>query len=263
MRDVIKREPTRGEDGLKSLVKVVQILECFSTTDRALTLAEICRKVGFPKSTAHRLLGAMRGAGLLDQDSGRERYRLGLRLFQFGNIALANMELHREARPFVDALAHLSGQGVHLAVFDGSRAVVIHRGEPAPGAGAVPAFVESAPVHCTGVGKAILAFQPESVLERIVACGLARYTEATITEPDRLRAALATVRETGYAVDEAEHQPGLFCVGAPIRDATGRVFAAVSVHGPRFGMLAGEIGTVAELVMHNANAISVSLGARG
>jgi DNA-binding IclR family transcriptional regulator len=96
----------------------------------------------------------MKEAGLLEQDRERNRYRLGLKLFEFGNIVLANMDLHREARPFVDALTRLTGQVVHLAMFDGRQAVVVHRSDPSPD-GSMPAtFIESAPTHCTGVGVA-------------------------------------------------------------------------------------------------------------
>ncbi len=181
----------RAEEGLKSLTKVVRVLEAFSTVDRALSLADIVERTEFPKSTAHRLLAAMRDAGLLDQDRERDRYRLGMKLFELGNIVLANMDLHREARPFVDALTRQSGQAVHLAVFDGRRAVVIHRADASPEKGQPTAMVEQAPVHCTSVGKAILAYQSESVIERIIAAGLLRFTDATVTDAETLRKQLA------------------------------------------------------------------------
>ncbi|MDR3437845.1 helix-turn-helix domain-containing protein, partial [Telmatospirillum sp.] len=122
----------RNDEGLKSLTKVMRVLEVFSTLDRALSLAEIGQRTSLPKSTAHRLVASMRDAGLLDQDRERDRYRLGMKLFELGNIVLANLDLHREARPFVDALTRQSGQAVHLAIFDGVRAVVIHRADASP-----------------------------------------------------------------------------------------------------------------------------------
>src|SRR3954471_4306722 len=159
------------EDSLKSLAKVVSILDAFSTSRRSLSLAEISAVTGFPRSTAHRLAASMRDVGLLDQDSHRDRYRLGLKLFELGNTVLANMDLHREARPYVENLTRLSGQAVHLAVFDGRAVVVIHRADPHP-EGTPVAFVERASAHCTSVGKAVLAFQPPGVLERLAAAGL-------------------------------------------------------------------------------------------
>ncbi|MDE2514942.1 MAG: IclR family transcriptional regulator [Rhodospirillales bacterium] len=256
------RQNADAADGLKSLVKVMRLLDCFSTIDRALSLAEICQRTGLPKSTTHRLLAAMREEGLLDQDRDRDRYRLGLKLFELGNIVLSNMDLHREARPFVDVLARLSGQSVHLAVFDGRQAVVVHRADPSPEMNSPLTLIESAPVHCTGVGKAILAFQPEAVLARLSAAGLHRHTEATLADPAMLAEDLARIRARGYSVDEGEHQPGLRCIGAPIRDQSGRVFAAVSVSGPAWRLPVTEIEPLSKIVIHNANAISLCLGYR-
>src|SRR5262249_47391708 len=184
-------------------------------------------------------------------------------LFELGNIVLANMDLHREARPFVEALTRVSGHVVHLAVFDGRQAVVIHRSDPKPDAIAPVTFIESAPVHCTSVGKAIRAFQRARVMAGVMRAGLQRFTESTITEPAKLRGELARIEKRGYAVDNSEHQPGLRCVGAPIRDQTGRVFAGISVSGPARRISDDEVKKLSALVMHNASAISAKLGFRG
>lgn len=252
--------PRESEDSLKSLHKIGRILECFSTSHRAMSLGDICRRTGLPKSTAHRLLASMREVGLLDQDRDRERYRLGLWLFELGNLVLANMELHREARPIVEQLGRIGGQVVHLAVFDGVQAVVINRSDPHPDGKAPPMLLENAPAHSTSVGKAILAFQPEAVVERILGLGLHRYTDTTITDPEALRGQLAAIRERGYAIDDAEHEPGLRCIGAPIRDQSGRVFASISLSGPAWKMPMAEVEGLAKIVVHHAGMIAARLG---
>ena len=252
----------RRDAGVKSLNKVLSILQCFSTHERTLSLAEVCARTGYPKSTTHRLLAAMCSVGFLDHDRERTRYRLGLKLFEFGNVVLANMELHREARQHVEALSRMSGHLVHLAVFDGAQAIVIHRCDPAPGGTPQLTHTEAAPVHCTGVGKAILAFQPPAVIDRVIGRGLARHTERTLTAPERLRAELAVTRERGFAIDDGEHQPALRCVGAPLHDAAGRVFAAISASGPARKLAAADLPALAELVTHHARNISAALGYR-
>lgn len=256
------KAPRASDDHLKSLVKLVRVLECFSTTDRALSLAEICQRTGFPRSTTHRLLASLRDVGFLDQDRERDRYRLGLKLFELGNIALANFDLHREARPYVEALRRISGHVVHLAVFDGYRAVVIRRADPSPesNTAASSTFIENAPAHCTSVGKAILAWQPDDVIDRVIRQGLERYTESTITTGPELKAELARIRERGYAVDEAEHQPGLRCIGAPIRDQNGAVFAGLSVSGAAWHLPVENVEELSKVVIHHADQISRSLG---
>ena len=144
----------------------------------------------------------------------------------------------------------------------GHQAVVIHRSDPSPEISIPATFIEAAPTHCTSVGKAILAFQPEPVVRRLIAMGLKRYTENTITDPKKLELDLARTRRQGYAIDNAEHQHGVRCVGAPIRDQSGRIFAAVSVSGPVRRLDTQGTRTFANMVIHHANAISANLGYR-
>jgi DNA-binding IclR family transcriptional regulator len=168
------------------------------------------------------------------------------------------MDLHREARRHVEALSRISGQLVHLALFDGRQAVVIHRADSTPD-GNSPTLIEAAPVHCTSVGKAILAFQPPEVIDSIVKAGLKSFTDKTITSAKKLQTELALTRKRGYAVDDGEHQPGLRCIGAPIRDNTRRVIAGISISGPAWKIPAAEIESLSKVVIHHADQISAHL----
>ena len=256
--DIVPKKPARSDESLKSLTKVSRVLDCFSTSRRALSLAEICSETGFPRSTTHRLLAAMREVGFVEQERERDTYRLGLRLFELGSVVLANLELNREGRAIVDALHRLTGRAVHLAVFDGLRAVVIQRTEAEPMLSTT--MVENSPAHCTSVGKAILAYQAEEIVDRVMAAGLERYTETTITDPAALTAELSQTRARGYAVDNGEHQPGLRCVGAPIRNQSGLVFAALSVSAPAWQTPVTEVDELSQVVVYHANLISQRLG---
>jgi DNA-binding IclR family transcriptional regulator len=172
------------------------------------------------------------------------------------------MDLHREATPFVEQLMRLSGEGVHLCVFDGAQMVTVdHREANGRSADSVTTITGS-PAHCTGVGKAALAFQSGATIERLIQAGLKIFTRNTITVAERLRKELAGIRTRGYAVDNAEHQPGVRCVAAPIRNASGEVFAAISVSGPTVRMTDDRIEPIAELVLDAAEHISRQLGYR-
>lgn len=252
--------PRADDDNIKSLVKIVAILDCFSTDTRTLSLAEISRLTGYPRSTAHRLLTSMRQVGLLEQDRERERYRLGIRLFTYGNTVLANMELHREARPFARALSRMTGFTVRIAVFGGETAVVIHNEEPDANDRALLDLHENTPLHCTSVGKAILAFQAPNVLDNVLKVPRQRYTDTTITEPAALRTELAEIRACGFAIDNSEHQPGLHCIGAPIRDHAGRVIGGISASASVLRWPEGRERAIAEMVVHHAALISRRLG---
>jgi DNA-binding IclR family transcriptional regulator len=246
---------------IKTLGKLIGVLDCFSTTDRSLTVSEIAKRSGLPRSTAHRAILALKEVGFLEQDRAREEYRLGLRLFQLGATVLNSMDLQRVARPFVEALSSMTNESVHLCVFDGERMVFVERSaRESSGSPNDTITMEISPCFCTGVGKAALAFQPEPVIERVIASGLIAYTPHTITSHEGLRAELAEIRSRGYALDCEEHRIDVRCVAAPIRNSSGRVFAAVSASGPARRMTLENQHQLAPYVIGHADAISRRLG---
>jgi len=253
----------RGQDDksrIQSIGKMMDILGCFSTVDRRLSLAQIATRSGLPRPTTHRMLSALREIGFIEQDARNGNYGLGIRLFELGSTALANMDLLREAKPFIDRLSRLAGESSHLGVFNGFEVIVVEREEPTerPVRGVRPS--ESSPAYCTGVGKAVLAFQRPEVIERLIDAGLKPFTTNTITSPDRLRAELAAIRERGYAIDDAEHEIWVRCVAAPIRNASGHVFASISVTGAADRMTEDRVTRLAPLVVQTADSIARQLG---
>jgi DNA-binding IclR family transcriptional regulator len=245
---------------IQSIGKMMDILACFSTVDRHLTLAQIATASGLPRPTAHRMLSALREIGFIEQDGRNSSYGLGIRLFELGSMALANMDLLREAKPFIDRLSRLAGESSHLGVFNGFEVIVVEREEPAerPVRGIQPS--QSSPAYCTGVGKAVLAFQRPDVVDRVIESGLKAYTTNTITAPDKLRNELKAIRKRGYAIDDSEHEIWVRCIAAPIRNASGRVFASVSVTGAADRMTEDKVNRLAPLVVQTADSISRQLG---
>lgn len=248
------------KDVVNAVGKIGRLLACFSSQDRALTLTALQARTGFPKATTHRLLTSLKELGFIEQGRDRDQYRLGLKLFELGSLYLANLDLHRVAQPMADQLSKLSGEAVHLCIFDGQLAVFVDRKELESGPSSLIMTIEGAPIYCTGVGKAILAYQDDATLDRIVAAGLKRFTPSTIVDANALRADLADTRDRGYAVDNCEHQLTVRCVAAPILNASGSVFASISVTGPPERMSNARLPVLAELVVETARTISVRLG---
>lgn len=251
-----------GDALLKTVLKAVAVMECFSTLDRKLSIAEIAKRLKMPRGTAHRLVATLKEVGFVEQERERDEYKLGIKLFELGNIVLSNMDLHREAKTFVEALTDVTGEAVHLCVFDGIQTTVIHRTESSSERTNTVVVMEASPAHCTSTGKAALAFQPEAVVERVIKLGLRSFTQKTITDPQKLREELALIRKRGYAVDDEELSPGIRCVGAPIRNLSGKVFASISVSGPARRVTEAKVPALGELVMHYAAGISARLGYR-
>jgi len=250
-----------NRQSVKSLFKMLEVLEAFSSTDPELSVVEIARRTGLPRTTVHRIVDSLRSVGFLEQEASRDRYRLGLKLFELGGSALMNLPLYREAPPFVDTLAKLSGEDVHLCIFDGAQMVFVNRrNQIAARPHNTVITMEASPCHSTGVGKAALAFQSEAVIDRVIRAGLPRFTPNTIVEPKKLKAELAAIRTRGYSIDDCEHEPELRCVGAPIRNSAGRVFAAISASGPSRRVTPERVPELARIVMTHAEQLSIRLG---
>lgn len=250
-----------GRQSVKSLFKMLEVLEAFSAAEPELSVVEIARVTGLPRTTVHRIVDSLRSVGFLEQDASRDRYRLGLKLFELGGSALMNLPLYREAPPFVDTLAKLSGEDVHLCIFDGAQMVFVNRrSQIAARPHNTVITMEASPCHSTSVGKAALAFQSEVVIDRVIRAGLPRFTPNTIVEPKKLKAELAAIRSRGYSIDDCEHEPELRCVGAPIRNSAGRVFAAISASGPARRVTQERVPELAKIVMTHAELLSIRLG---
>ncbi len=245
---------------LKSMHKLMAILDCFSRYDKSLTLNEIAARCGMPKTTVHRLVSSLREVKLLEQDRERDRYRMGIRLFELGSIVLGNLDIYREAKPLVDRLIGATGVDSHLCVFDGTNMVSIEHREPGRTNVDWTTTLSIAPAYCTGVGKAVLAFQEKPVIDKVIRGGLVPYTPRTITDPQQLFEELARTAARGYSIDEGEHQPDVRCVAAPVYSSAGRVFAALSVSGPREAMTDDKLASFSALVVATAEQLSRRLG---
>ncbi|MGE2728387.1 IclR family transcriptional regulator [Mycolicibacterium vaccae] len=208
--------------------RVSLVLDAFDGPGR-LTLAQIVRRTGLPRSSAHRMLERLVQLRWLRRN-GRD-YELGMRLVELGSLAVHQDRLHKAAIPMLHELHAATGLVVHLAVLDGSDTVYMEKVGNRMTA-AIPTRVGGrAPAHCSAVGKAMLAFTDEAEAALFDTEFLARRTKYSIATPGQLRKELVRVRSHGYAFDREESLPGFGCVAAPIGDP-GEATAAVSVCGP-------------------------------
>lgn len=251
---------TTNQASIKSLTKVLQILECFSQRDANLTPAEIAGRTGLPRATTHRLVSSLRDIGLLEQNGKRDTYKLGMKLFQLGSLVLHNLDLDSHARPYATQLQLITGENTHLCIFDGAQMAYVERQAMNSSGNTMITRIEAALVHCTSVGKAFLAWQPPTLINKIISDTLIERTPHTLTDGDALLAELRLTRERGYAFDLQENELNVHCVGAPVRGANGQVFAAVSVSGPADRLPLPRLEGLAGLVMETAHKISLELG---
>ena len=217
--------------GVQALIRGFELLEALTDAGGEAGLSELAARTGLAPATVHRIVRTLAGLGYVRQLPSR-RYTLGPRLARIGGAA--SRLLGRWAAPVLTDLVEAAGETANLAVLDGDRAVYVAQ---MPSWHTVRKFTEigrRVPLHCTGVGKALLSTLPDHQVDALLArSGLPAMTSTTITDPAVLRAELATARTCGYVRDEGEQEVGVRCVAAPVtgpEDPHGAV--AVSVSGP-------------------------------
>jgi IclR family acetate operon transcriptional repressor len=245
---------------VQSVERAFRLLEELVLHDE-ISLGKIARLVGIHKSTAYRLLQTLVAFGYAEQGSEPGSYRVGIRLVELGSAATRSWPLHRVAQPIMDLLAEELGEAVNLAVEDGLEMVYIATVDAYSPLRMQLAVGRRAPMHCTAVGKVLLAHVPE-LMDRLRATNrdLARYTPRTITDWDRLQDELGAVRNLGFAVDNEEQEIGARCVAAPVADSRNRIVAAVGISAPSARLTYERAVELGPVVSQAAHRISARLG---
>jgi len=212
------------------LGKVVTVLFAFQADDHGVNLAELGRRTGLAKGTLHRVVNDMVRVRLLDRTDGL--YRLSGQVFQLGMLASFERGLLEVATPFMEDLYERTHETVHLGVLDDTEVVYVSKIGGHRQASAPSRVGGRMPLHCTAIGKVLLAKSPPELLDRLATAGLLRRTPRTITAAGLLQRQLERVEEQGVAFEYEEAAVGLVCVAAPVLDTEGRPVAAVSVAGP-------------------------------
>ena len=217
---------------VNSVLKAFAILDLLSDGKKR-SLSDIAHELSLPKSTVSNLLETLTSERVLERDYGSGLFSLGIRLIELGYCTQTGNDLVRIAAPFLRGLNQRFDETVHLVLLDRDEVLYIDCIESKRRLRTYSVTGIHAPLHCTSVGKAILAFLPNAEIQRILKNkGLPSFTPHTITTEDRLWREIAVIRERGYAIDDMEHEDHLRCVGAPIFNSKGEVFASVSISGP-------------------------------
>ena len=236
----------------------LRILETLKGLDGA-GVTELSSQLEIPKSTVHSHLSTLRQNEYVVKDG--DEYRVGLQFLEFGEYIRTRMRIYEVARPEVEHLAEQTGELGNLLVEEYGEGVYLCR---AQGKQAVQLDTYAGMrvnLHCTALGKAIIAYFPEERIDEIVARhGLPAHTRTTITDPDELKRELAEVRDRGYAIDNGERLIGLRCIAAPITDQESRALGAISVSGPTSRMKGERFEReIPELLQSAANVIELNM----
>ena len=245
---------------VRSLVKALAILDCFGADCPELGVSEIARHLDMPTSTVGRLLTTLHSAGVLSQDPATQRYRMGSKVLFWGAVYMNGLDVREKARPVLEELHRLTQETVNLYVLDGLERVCVDRIESSQRLRVIVHIGERMPLYAGSAGKAILAFAPTALVNRVLEAPLERMTDNTITDPDKLAEELRSIRNHGYATSYSERFTDVLGLAAPVFDATGNVIASLNVAGPLARFADAEVAKHAPKVMQLANQASQSLG---
>ncbi|MGH4028834.1 IclR family transcriptional regulator [Actinomycetota bacterium Odt1-20B] len=250
-----------------AVTRALDILELFLESEGALSAPDITRRLQLPRTTVHELVTTLAARNYLAQLPDQPgRYRLGVRAYQLGSRYGEQLDLAAEGREVAREVAETCDETVHVAILEGLDVIYIAKVDSTHAVRMVSAAGRRLPAHCTSVGKMLLAALPADKLDlRIEEEGgeLVGMTHNSITDPDALRSALAVIRERGIATEHRESNPDVSCVAAPVRDASGRVVAALSVSVPMIRWTEEREAELAGLAAKGAADLSARLGHRG
>jgi DNA-binding IclR family transcriptional regulator len=245
---------------LSSVANSIRLLTSFSGEEDELGITTLANRLRLAKSTVHRLAATLTSAGFLEQNGETGKYRLGVALFELGALVRRRMDVANEARPKLRELLEKTGETVQLGIVDHYSVLYVYEMESPRAIRMAAAVGARAPLHCTAVGKVLLAFQPQDYVKAVVERGLTAYTQKTLTKRDAVLEMLEEVKSHDHAVDDEESESGLRAVAAPVRNHTGAVIAALGVAAPVQRMSKKIMHTCVPSVISTANAVSARLG---
>jgi len=253
----------RDDKNLSSIDKAILVLEtlCIEGSE-GISLKELSEKLGLHKSTVHRILDTFKNHSLARQEEDNNEYRPGLRIMELGEQALEGVDIRKEAHDELRELSNQLNEVVHLGIIEDGQVVYLDKFNPPQRAFQIYSSIgKRAPVHCTGLGKAILASLPDKEAENIIRKnGLQKFTPQTITSKSEFREELGQIREQGYAFDNKEHEEEVRCIAVPIHNHNREVKAAISVTAPSFRVELGDLEDYASEVKETARLISKKMG---
>lgn len=226
----------RGDEvsnGIQVIDRALDILEILCVEQEGLGVTEIGNRLALHKSTVHRIVSALAERGYIEKVPGKTVYRMGLKLVELSSVYLNSVELKTEARPYLRELSAKYNLAAHIAILDGCDAVYIDKVDTVGDIRLYSQIGRRIPVHCSGLGKCLFSGLSDSEIdERLLGYHFTKFTPRTITNIEEFKKQINEIRNSGYALDDEEHDAFIRCVAAPIFDYRDNLIAAVSVAGP-------------------------------
>lgn len=236
---------------IQSLARGLTILQIMADANDGIGVTELADHLGVNKGTASRMIQTLKSYGFVEQAPDGRRYQLGPVLVQLSRSVINRMPLRETAKPYLHELVNTTGECAHLAIYAQGKALYIDQVESEATLRVNAEIGQMAPLHCTALGKVLLAFGGYPLPEDLEIC-----TAATIITREKLEAELDKVREQGYAIDDEEYDQGVRCIAVPVYDIRSKLAGAIGVSGPAARISLERIDKMAEQVIHVGQELS-------
>jgi DNA-binding IclR family transcriptional regulator len=246
---------------IQSVKRATDIISLFSSSQTSLGITQIATALGLNKATAWGLVTTLEKQGFLRQDPDTQKYGVGSKLFELGMVYVGSLEINTKASRQMHGLASRTGLNARVGIWDGGSVLITLLALPKAEDSLSHQIGPRIPAHCSGVGKALLAYlEPDEIDRYLRATPLARHTRATIVSSEELLDDLAKIRERGYSISREEMIPGLVALGAPIFGRTRGLAGAASISGSPATLTGKQLEKVADELLRTAADISREMG---
>lgn len=246
---------------VKSVSRALDIIAFVGEKKGGLGVTEIANRMDINKSSVYRILSTLVQYGYIEQEEETSRYKLGYKFLEVSSRLLESIDIRKEAFPYLQQLENETNEVIHLVVYDQGEVVYIEKLDGGETLRMHSKVGKRAPMHCTSVGKAILAHLPdEVVLDVLSRKGMPAHTSYTITNQEQFLKELQFVRERGYALDNEENEYGITCMAVPLFDHTGKVISAMSISGPSMRMTEERLQLLSTCLICIGKKLSARLG---
>ncbi len=247
---------------VQALDRGLQLLMIVAKENKT-TLTELALRVGMPASTAHRLLVTLQKRGFVDFDKSTQEWMIGIEAFRIGSAFVQRTSLVEAGRDVMRRLMEETGETANLGIADDGDVVFISQIETPNPIRAFFSVGTRGPMHCSGIGKALLAEMAQDKVEQVLQRkGLEEFTSKTLTSPDALFADLEATRRRGWSHDDEERHYGMRCIAAPIHNFHGEAIAGISISGPAARLPDDVISELGPKVKRAATEVTRLLGGR-
>ena len=250
----------RQPESVAAVLKVFAILQALAQREET-GISDLSVKLAMPKATVYRFLQTMKTLGFVRQESDSEQYGLGIKLYELGSKALVNPDLIDLAKHHMQMLADQTGETVHLGTLIDSEIIYVHKVDSRHMLGMYSRIGRRAPLHCTAIGKVLMAWEHPERRERILASAeFTRFRDKTIVDHAAFLKELGRVRAQGFGEDREEFDDHIRCLGVPIFDRLNQPVAGLSVSFPTFRYDAAAAPKVVAMLQAASRDISAHLG---